>query len=179
MASAQNMQKLDEILSRAGEQWRDEDLDDIMALLDKDYTKPQQKKTPVVQEPDEFGLFLDPEKFSEEPAETVSRRSMELPDLSSLIPQEDEAVACPLPEQLRLDQEAEETSVRPAYDLFAPREEFVPQEARWAGIGEQPDFDETPEKPKKEWLTIPLGILAAVEIAAIVGIIIWWQQWIV
>lgn len=176
MASEQSMRRLDEILSKAGEQWREEDLDDIMALLDKDYTKPQQEPAPAVQEP---APVLDPEKFMQEQSEPVSRRSMALPDLNSLIFQEEESAFSPLPGQLRLYREEEEENTRPAYDFFAPREEFVPREPHRAGTGEQPDFSEAPEKAKKEWLAIPLGIIALVEIAAIVGIVLWWQQWIV
>ena len=92
MASEQSMRRLDEILSKAGEQWREEDLDDIMALLDKDYTKPQQEPAPAVQEP---APVLDPEKFMQEQSEPVSRRSMALPDLNSLILQEEESAFLP------------------------------------------------------------------------------------
>ena len=103
-------------------QWRDEDLDDILALLEKDYTQPQSAPREKPEQPEE--------KPEEQPVGPVLR------------------------------------------------EEYIPQEPHRAGLGEQPDFDETPAKPKKHWEVIPLSVVAALEVAAIVAVVIWWQQWI-
>lgn len=37
--------KLEQSLKKAGSQWREDDLDEIMALLEKDYTQPEQRRS--------------------------------------------------------------------------------------------------------------------------------------
>ena len=120
--------RLEQELEKAGSEWRDEDLAEILALLEEDHTKPREQEQ------------MQPlEEQLQEPQETMPLLVME----------------------------------------EAPVEEYVPTEPHRAGTGEQPDFDDAPVAPKKEWAVIPLGILAVAEIAALVAIVMWWQQWII
>ena len=66
MLAATKDPRLDRELARAGSQWKDEDLDEILALLDKDYTKPQPKPQPV-DELDELKALLDKDYTRAEP----------------------------------------------------------------------------------------------------------------
>ena len=125
--------RLEQELEKAGSEWRDEDLAEILALLEEDHTKPREQgqmqpleEQPLEEQPQEPQL--------QEPQETMPLLVME---------------------------------------------EYVPTEPHRAGTGEQPDFGDAPVAPKKEWAVIPLGILAVAEIAALVAIVMWWQQWII
>lgn len=134
-------------MNRAGELWQEDDLDEIMALLEKDYTKPRQ-------EPSVLQLMSGMD--AKEPPEKKNK------------PAREKAPKAP---------GAGKKKAEPAGQK--PWEEYIPQEPHRVGTGEQPDFDETPVKPKKEWAVIPLSVVAALEIAAIVAVVIWWQQWII
>lgn len=70
MATKDKMNRLEDAISTAGKQWNDEDLYDILALLEKDYTKPQPAQ---------------PEKGSGNSLESV------LPDLRRLMDEEERA----------------------------------------------------------------------------------------
>lgn len=108
-------------------QWQDEDLDDILALLEKDYTQPQAS-----------AQQLPPPREEVKQPQTKEKK----PEATTL------------------------------------REEYIPAQPRYNGIGDKPDFDETPAKQQKHWLVIPLSVVAVLEVAAIVAVVIWWQQWI-
>ena len=103
------MEKLDMSFGSSDAAWRDEDLDEILALLGE--APPAPKLPPEPEEADEI-----PEDFP-------------------VIP-------------------------------------------RQASMSEAPVFDEKPEKPRKPWVLVVLALTAVAEIGALVGILIWWQQWI-
>ena len=154
---------LDRKLARAGAQWKDEDLDEILALLDKDHTKPQPEPRDELEELKEL---LDKDYTRAEP-----EKAPHFPPLfgGEPIPEEpDRAVELPVREE-----PAEEA---PAAEEQAAEETLIPT------LGEQADFTEEPappEDPRKERIRLKaLTAVAALELAAIVAIVLWWRQWI-
>lgn len=180
-----DMEKLDEALSLAGSQWRDEDLDEIMALLGEEPRAPQLPRELVEEEeprqtqelPEEEELFDRSSWQEPSREERTGRQPMELPDLRNLISVEDEhqtpAGAAAIPELKLGEPEEQKENCLPELT-----EEFVPPEPHSVGAGEQPDFSDTPVKKQKPWVLAVLGLVAAAEIAALIFILMWWQQWI-
>ena len=153
--------RLERELAKAGSQWQEDDLQEIMALLEKDYTKPQE---PPRDELEELKELLDKDYTKEEPPKPAH-----FPPLFGGGPLFREPEEEPEPTQ--------EPEAAPEQPVEEPAEEI----AEAVALGEQADFsEEPPEQPKKGWTSLlPLSIVAAVELAAIVAILIWWRQWIV
>ena len=159
--------RLERELARAGSQWKDEDLDEIMALLDKDYTKPQSQPK---DELDELKELLDKDYTKAEP-----EKAPHFPPLFGGGPifgepdreePAEEAPAEPAPEQ-----PPEEA---PAREESGPEE--APQETAIPTLGEQADFTDAPAEPAGRKL--PLTIIAAAELVALAGIAVWFLLWI-
>ena len=81
--------KLEQSLKKAGSQWREDDLDEIMALLEKDYTQPEQRRSlekvqSLLQEDSPVEMFgcgpilLDDEAAHEEP-EQAQEEALSVP----------------------------------------------------------------------------------------------------
>lgn len=155
-----DMKKLD-MAPEAEEQWKDADLEDILALISREYSADPAQ--PALQDREAVPSF--PEE-TPEAREEPGRRTMELPDLKSLLSWDEEPEAPRSPEPLPREEDP------------APREEFIPVAPAPGGFGEEPDFDETPAAPVKKWPVAVLSALAVAEVAAIVAIVLWWRQWI-
>lgn len=166
MLAATKDPRLDRELARAGSQWKDEDLDEILALLDKDYTKPQPKPQPV-DELDELKALLDKDYTKAEP-----EKAPHFPPLFGGEPLPEEPVQEPVP-VLRAPEAAPAAEAEPEE---APEETAVPT------LGEQADFSEkplAPADPRKERIRLAvLTVIAALELAGIVVIALWWRQWV-
>lgn len=184
MAKMPDMEKLDAALSFAGSQWRDEDLDEILALLGDEPQPPQPaqelpEETPEAKElPDEEELFdLNRWNESSQGEGKKARQTMALPDLRDLISMDDElqtpAGAAVIPE-LKLDEPEGQREER----IPEIMEEFIPAEPHRAVTGEQPDFSDAPVKKQNPRILVLMGLLAAAELCALVFILIWWRQWI-
>jgi len=185
-------QDYDKEKTRAGSQrsFTDDDLADIMALLEKDYTKPQPQRVKPQPEP----------VRKPEPRQQKAPQDDDLADVLALLekdytkPQSTPAPAAAkaaaqvqwdiVPEMTAADSLPQSGSWEP--DKFLPGE---PKEKKplfsW-GKKEQPEQkaapapkkeeDSTP--PKKEWAVIPLAILTVAEAAALIFVITWWIQWL-
>ena len=166
MLAATKDPRLDRELARAGSQWKDEDLDEILALLDKDYTKPQPKPQPV-DELDELKALLDKDYTKAEP-----EKAPHFPPLFGGEPLAEEPVQEPVP-VLRAPEAA------PAAE---PEPEEAPEETAIPTLGEQADFSEkpaAPADPRKERIRLAvLTAIAALELVGIVVIALWWRQWV-
>ena len=162
--------RLERELAKAGSQWQEEDLQEIMALLEKDYTKPQE---PPRDELEELKELLDKDYTKEEPPKPAH-----FPPLFGGGPLFREPEEEPKPTQEPVEEPGEQPVEEPGE---RPVEEPAEEIAEAVAPGEQADFsEEPPEQPKKGWTSLlPLSIVAAVELAAIVAILIWWRQWIV
>jgi len=168
--------KLESAIEWAGAQWRDEDLDDILALLDKDYTKPQEDPLWVLPE-QKSTISVLPQQLKLEDEEIVPPLSAAaLPAFATKAEEEElkRLLGMDTPPAIDLTEGAQAPAVPLESGL---REEFIPQAPYRAGTGEQPDYSDAPEKPQREGLSLPLKILAAVEAAALVLVVIWWLQW--
>ena len=80
-------EKLQRQLRRAGAEWKDEDLDEILALLDKDYTDPGQQarelpEPPALPQP-EKPRQADKEKPRKEKKEKPAREAKEAKPLTA------------------------------------------------------------------------------------------------
>ena len=178
MLAATKDPRLDRELARAGSQWKDEDLDEILALLDKDYTKPQPKPQPV-DELDELKALLDKDYTRAEP-----EKAPHFPPLFGG-PETEEPEEAPMPAPVPAPVEAPVAA--PAAE---PTEEPVPAEAEEETfeetsvptLGEQADFTQAPAKPedpRKERIRLAvLTAVAALELVGIVAIALWWRQWV-
>lgn len=173
MLAATKDPRLDRELARAGSQWKDEDLDEILALLDKDYTKPQPKPQPV-DELDELKALLDKDYTKAEP-----EKAPHFPPLfgGEPLPEEPEQEPVPViraPEAAPAAEPAEEPVPTDAEETF--EETAVPT------LGEQADFTQAPAKPedpRKERIRLAvLTAIAALELVGIVAIALWWRQWV-
>ena len=166
MLAAMKDPRLERELARAGSQWKDEDLDEILALLDKDYTKPQPKPQPV-DELDELKALLDKDYTKAEP-----EKAPHFPPLFGGEPLPEEPVQEPVP-VLRAPEAA------PAAE---PEPEEAPEETAIPTLGEQADFSEkpaAPADPRKERIRLAvLTAIAALELVGIVAIALWWRQWV-
>ena len=149
--------KLEQKLASAGSQWKDEDLDEILALLDKDYTKPQPKPQPV-DELDELKALLDKDYTKAEP-----EKAPHFPPLFGGGP------------IFREDGEEEEPA-------SGEKAEEAVEETVITTLGEQADFTQAPAKPedpRKERIRLAvLTAIAALELVGIVAIALWWRQWV-
>ena len=174
MLAATKDPRLDRELARAGSQWKDEDLDEILALLDKDYTKPQPKPQPV-DELDELKALLDKDYTRAEP-----EKPPHFPPLFGG-PEPVEPEEAPVPEPV---------AAPVAAPVAEPAEEPVPTDAEEETVeetavptlGEQADFTQAPAKPedpRKERIRLAvLTAVAALELVGIVAIALWWRQWV-
>ena len=174
MLAATKDPRLDRELARAGSQWKDEDLDEILALLDKDYTKPQPKPQPV-DELDELKALLDKDYTKAEP-----EKAPHFPPLFGG-PEPVEPEEAPVPEPV---------AAPVAAPVAEPAEEPVPTDAEEETVeetavptlGEQADFTQAPAKPedpRKERIRLAvLTAVAALELVGIVAIALWWRQWV-
>ena len=174
MLAATKDPRLDRELARAGSQWKDEDLDEILALLDKDYTKPQPKPQPV-DELDELKALLDKDYTKAEP-----EKAPHFPPLFGG-PEAVEPEEAPVPEPV---------AAPVAAPVAEPAEEPVPTDAEEETVeetavptlGEQADFTQAPAKPedpRKERIRLAvLTAVAALELVGIVAIALWWRQWV-
>ena len=172
MLAATKDPRLDRELARAGSQWKDEDLDEILALLDKDYTKPQPKPD---DELDELKALLDKDYTKAEP-----KKAPHFPPLFGG-PEPVEPEEAPVPEPV---------AAPVAAPVAEPTEEPVPTEAEEETfeetsvptLGEQADFTQAPAKPedpRKERIRLAvLTAIAALELVGIVAIALWWRQWV-
>jgi len=184
-------------LSRAASQWREEDLDEIMALLEKDYTKPQPKPVaiaepaaPVVSrvkddELDEIRALLEKDytKPQSKPAKPQTVAVLEPIVPAANQPKDDEL------DEIRALLEKDYTEPG-AHDRKPTAE--MPEEK---GVWKIPALEVTPKqkqrsKPEKakpvekkekkplDKLTLGLTALAGVESAALVGMIVWLILWL-
>ena len=174
MLAAMKDPRLERELARAGSQWKDEDLDEILALLDKDYTKPQPKPQPV-DELDELKALLDKDYTKAEP-----EKAPHFPPLfgGEPLPEEPEQEPVPViraPEAAPAAEPAEEPVPTDA-------EEETFEETAVPTLGEQADFTQAPAKPedpRKERIRLAvLTAVAALELVGIVAIALWWRQWV-
>ena len=169
MLAATKDPRLDRELARAGSQWKDEDLDEILALLDKDYTKPQPKPQPV-DELDELKALLDKDYTKAEP-----EKAPHFPPLFGGEPLTEEPVQEPVP-VIRAPEAA------PAAEPEPEAEEETFEETTVPTLGEQADFTQAPAKPedpRKERIRLAvLTAVAALELVGIVAIALWWRQWV-
>jgi hypothetical protein len=159
--------RLERELARAGSQWKDEDLDEILALLDKDYTKPQPKPQPV-DELDELKALLDKDYTKAEPEKA--------PHFPPLFGGE------PLPEEPEQEPVAAPVAAPVAEPVPTDAEEETFEETAVPTLGEQADFTQAPAKPedpRKERIRLAvLTAVAALELVGIVAIALWWRQWV-
>ena len=169
MLAAMKDPRLDRELARAGSQWKDEDLDEILALLDKDYTKPQPKPQPV-DELDELKALLDKDYTKAEP-----EKAPHFPPLFGGEPLPEEPEQEPVP-VIRAPEAA------PAAEPEPEAEEETFEETAVPTLGEQADFTQAPAKPedpRKERIRLAvLTAVAALELVGIVAIALWWRQWV-
>ena len=169
MLAATKDPRLDRELARAGSQWKDEDLDEILALLDKDYTKPQPKPQPV-DELDELKALLDKDYTKAEP-----EKAPHFPPLFGGEPLAEEPEQEPVP-VIRAPEAA------PAAEPEPEAEEETFEETAVPTLGEQADFTQAPAKPedpRKERIRLAvLTAVAALELVGIVAIALWWRQWV-
>ena len=169
MLAATKDPRLDRELARAGSQWKDEDLDEILALLDKDYTKPQPKPQPV-DELDELKALLDKDYTKAEP-----EKAPHFPPLFGGEPLPEEPEQEPIP-VIRAPEAA------PAAEPEPEAEEETFEETTVPTLGEQADFTQAPAKPedpRKERIRLAvLTAVAALELVGIVAIALWWRQWV-
>lgn len=169
MLAATKDPRLDRELARAGSQWKDEDLDEILALLDKDYTKPQPKPQPV-DELDELKALLDKDYTKAEP-----EKAPHFPPLFGGEPLPEEPEQEPVP-VIRAPEAA------PAAEPEPEAEEETFEETAVPTLGEQADFTQAPAKPedpRKERIRLAvLTAVAALELVGIVAIALWWRQWV-
>lgn len=169
MLAATKDPRLDRELARAGSQWKDEDLDEILALLDKDYTKPQPKPQPV-DELDELKALLDKDYTKAEP-----EKAPHFPPLFGG-PEPVEPEEAPIPEPVAAPVAA------PAAEPEPEAEEETFEETAVPTLGEQADFTQAPAKPedpRKERIRLAvLTAVAALELVGIVAIALWWRQWV-
>ena len=174
MLAATKDPRLDRELARAGSQWKDEDLDEILALLDKDYTKPQPKPQPV-DELDELKALLDKDYTKAEP-----EKAPHFPPLFGG-PEAVEPEEAPVPEPVAAPVAA--PVAEPAEEPVATdAEEETFEETAVPTLGEQADFTQAPAKPedpRKERIRLAvLTAVAALELVGIVAIALWWRQWV-
>ena len=169
MLAAMKDPRLERELARAGSQWKDEDLDEILALLDKDYTKPQPKPQPV-DELDELKALLDKDYTKAEP-----EKAPHFPPLFGGEPLPEEPEQEPVP-VIRAPEAA------PAAEPEPEAEEETFEETAVPTLGEQADFTQAPAKPedpRKERIRLAvLTAVAALELVGIVAIALWWRQWV-
>ena len=167
MLAATKDPRLDRELARAGSQWKDEDLDEILALLDKAYTHPQPPPQPV-DELDELKALLDKDYTKAEP-----EKAPHFPPLFGGEPLPEEPEQEPVP-VIRAPEAA------PAAEPEAEEETF--EETAVPTLGEQADFTQAPAKPedpRKERIRLAvLTAVAALELVGIVAIALWWRQWV-
>ena len=150
MLAATKDPRLDRELARAGSQWKDEDLDEILALLDKDYTKAEPEKAPHFPP-----LFGGPEPV--EPEEAPVPEPVAAPVAAP--------VAEPAEEPVPTDAE-EETFEETAVPTLGEQADFTQAPAK-------------PEDPRKERIRLAvLTAIAALELVGIVAIALWWRQWV-
>ena len=176
MEAIPGMEKLDMSFRSDDTGWRDEDLDEILALLGEappaPKLPPEPEEVPEPQElPDEEELF-DRSSWNASGEEKTERQPMALPNLRNLIPEEEdtaEKIAAAFAANVALKEEPEEAN--DALEAFP----IIP---RQFAMSEEPAFDEKPPKPRKPWVLAVLALTAVAEIGALVGILIWWQQWI-
>ena len=135
----------------AGSRWKDDDLDEIMALLDKNYTKPQPKEE--IDELAELKALLDKDYTKAEP-----EKAPHFPPLFGGGP--------------ILQEPAEE-------EVPAPVEkpvEGVCLETVVTTLGEQADFSDAPAKPVER--KFPLVAIAVAELIALAAVTVWFLLWI-
>lgn len=173
------MKDLDKYHSPTEGLWKEEDLEDIMALLNGDYQKtakqpaqqsamkpldPQPSPQVVEKAPEQSPESIQQKLFQDE---EPGRRTMELPDLRELLGLDDEQpvkpAARPLPREKGND----------GWDMDA----FVPQEPQKTGLGETAVFEDKPEKPEKDRVTMALSLLTVVEVMLLAATVIGLIQW--
>lgn len=82
MAKMPEMERLDAALSRAGAQWRDEDLDEILALLGEEPGKSEPEPEP---KPEPEQVFPDEEALFDRQQWEAPRQEDELADIKALL----------------------------------------------------------------------------------------------
>lgn len=175
--------RLERKLAAAGSQWREEDLQEILDLLDKDYTKPQPKPQPKPRdelELEELKALLDMDYTKPQPKD-------ELEELKELL---DKDYTKAEPEKAPhfpplfgggpLFTEPEEQPEEVPPQKKASRE-IIPEVAV-PTLGEQADFSETapePSDPRKDRVKgLVLALVGLLELVGIAAVALWWRQWI-
>ncbi len=179
--------RLERKMAAAGSQWREEDLQEILDLLDKDHTKPQPKPQPKPRdelELEELKALLDMDYTKPQPKpQPKPRDELELDDLKALLDMDytkGEPEKAPHFPPLfgggPLFTEPEEQPEEVLPQKEATREVAVPT------LGEQADFSETaaePSDPRKDRMKgLVLTLVGVLELAGIAAVALWWRQWI-
>lgn len=145
MAKMPEMEKLDAAMSRAAAQWRDEDLDEILALLGEEPGKskpePEPKPEPEQAFPDEEDLF-DRQQWK------APQQEDELADIKALLGEEPGKAAAPRQNKVSFDENFWEE----------PRQEEEPprRAMELPDIRDLVSFDDEPErKPKFKYTPQP------------------------
>ena len=140
--------KLEQKLASAGSQWKDDDLDEIMALLERDYTKPQPKD-----DMDELKELLEKDYTKAEP-----ERAPHFPPLFGGGPIFREA-----------GEEEEPASGEKA-------EEAV-EETVITTLGEQADFSDGPAEPvKRQFPLTAIAVAELVALVGVVIWFLQWSR---
>ena len=140
--------KLEQKLASAGSQWKDDDLDEIMALLEKDYTKPQPKD-----DMDELKELLEKDYTKAEP-----ERAPHFPPLFGGGP------------IFREDGEEEEPA-------SGERAEEAVEETVITTLGEQADFSDGPAEPvKRQFPLTAIAVAELVALVGVVIWFLQWSR---
>ena len=120
MAKMPEMERLDAALSRAGAQWRDEDLDEILALLGE---KPGKREPEPEPEPEPEQIFPDEEDLFDRQQWEAPRQEDEMDDIKALLGDAPRKAAAPVREEdsfdriFREEPKQEETSARRVMEI--------------------------------------------------------------